>query len=334
MASTDLIARARNGDEDAFAALVGPHRRELQLHCYRILGSLHDSEDALQETMLAAWKAFPRFEDGSLRAWLYRIATSRCLNILRSSARRPRVAEPMHDVELPEPSRVGEVLWLEPYPDTLLEGIADDAQGPEARYEGHEAVSLAFVTAMQLLPPRQRAVLILRDVLGYQASEAAHILGSSEESVSSALKRARATLKVAVGKGDAPPPAPRSAAEQTLVERFVRAFEASDVPGVVGLLTNDVRFTMPPLPAVWLGPERAGLFLEAMMAWSARGHRILQTRANGQPAVGLYVADPRSGLRRGVGLLVLSIAGQQISAITRFDPGLFERFGLPRTLRG
>lgn len=186
---------------------------------------------------------------------------------------------------------------------------------------------------MQLLPPRQRAVLVLRDVLGYQASETADMLGSSEESVTSALKRARATLKGASSEGAAPPPAPRSAAEQTLVERFVRAFESSDVKGVVSLLTDDVRFTMPPLPAIWHGRDRAGLFLEAMMAWSAQGHRIFQTRANGQPAVSLYVADPHGSLRHGVGLLVLTLAGERISAITRFDPGMLERFGLPRTLR-
>lgn len=329
----DLIELARNGDENAFAALVEPHRREIQLHCYRILGSLHDAEDALQETMLTAWKAFPKFEDRSLRAWLYRIATTRCLNILRASAHRPRATEPMHDVELPEPSRIGEVLWIEPYPDTLIDGIADGTPGPEARYEAREAVSLAFVTAMQLLPPRQRAVLILRDVLGYRASETAQMLGSSEESVTSALKRARATLRGPVGDSDAPPPAPRSAAEQRLVDRFVRAFEASDVFGLVGLLTNEVRFTMPPLQAVWQGRDRARLFLEAMMAWSAHGHRILQTRANRQPAVGLYVADRHGSLRRGVGLLVLTLAGEQISVITRFDPGLLERFGLPRSLR-
>jgi RNA polymerase sigma-70 factor, ECF subfamily len=329
----DLIALARNGDDDAFGALVGPLRRELQLHCYRILGSVHDAEDALQETMLAAWKAFPKFEDRSLRAWLYRIATRRCLNMLRASGRRPRATEPMHDVELPEPSRIGEVLWLEPYPDTLLEGVADDAPGPEACYENREATSLAFVIAMQLLPPRQRAVLILRDVLGYPAAETADMLGSSEESVTSALRRARAALKGASSAGTIPPPAARSAAEQTLVERFVRAFESSDVKGVVSLLTDDVRFTMPPLPAVWQGPDRAGLFLEAMMAWSAQGHRVLQTRANGQPALSLYVADPHGSFRHGVGLLVLTLAGERISAITRFDPGILERFGLPRTLR-
>jgi RNA polymerase sigma-70 factor (ECF subfamily) len=328
----DLMALARNGDGEAFAALTGPLRPELQLHCYRILGSLHDAEDALQETMLAAWKAFPRFEDRSLRAWLYRIATNRCLNMLRASARRPRAAEPMHDVELPEPSRLGEVLWLEPYPDSFLEGIADDAPGPEARYESREATSLAFVTAMQLLPPRQRAVLILRDVLGYQASETAEMLESSEESVTSALKRARATLKAASGESALPAPAPRSVAERALVDRFVRAFESSDVKGVVSLLTDEVRFTMPPLPAVWQGRDRAGLFLDAMVAWSAKGHRVLQTRANGQPAVGIYVADPHGTLRHGVGLLVLTVAGERISAITRFEPGMLERFGLPRTL--
>src|SRR5262245_7124251 len=229
----DMIALARTGDHDAFGFLVGPLRPELQLHCYRILGSVHDAEDALQETLLAAWKAFPKFEDRSLRAWLYRIATSRCRNMLRATERRPRALEPMHEVQLPEPSRIGEVLWLEPYPDSLLEGLADDAPGPEARYESREATSLAFVTAMQLLPPRQRAVLILRDVLGYPASETAEMLESSEESVTSALKRARATLKDASSEGTVPPPAPRSAVERALVERFVRAFESSDVTGVV-----------------------------------------------------------------------------------------------------
>jgi len=214
-----------------------------------------------------------------------------------------------------------------------MRGIADDAPGPEACYESREATSLAFVTAMQLLPPRQRAVLILRDVLGFRASETAEMLESSEESVNSALKRARATVKSTSGEGAVRPPAPRSVAEALLVERFVRAFESSDVDGVVSLLTNDVRFTMPPLPAVWQGRDRAALFLDAMMAWSAKGHRVIQTRANGQPAVGLYVADPHGSFRRGVGLLVLTLAGDWISAITRFDPGVFESFGLPRTLR-
>ena len=330
----DMITLARGGDENAFSILVEPHRSELQLHCYRILGSIHDSEDAVQETFLAAWKAFPGFEGrSSLRTWLFRIATSRCLNLLRASVRRPRTQEPMYQTQLPEPSRSGEALWLEPYPDTLLEGIPDGAPGPEARFETREAISLAFMTAMQLLPPRQRAVLILRDVLGYHASETADMLRSSEESVTSALKRARATMEGAILGDQTPPPAARSAEERTLVERFVRAFESSDVRGVVGLLTRDVRFSMPPVQAEWQGRDRAGQFLEAMMSASAHGRRVIETRANGQPAVSLYVTDPYGGVLRSMGLMVLTLAGDEISAITRFEVGVLEHFGLPRTLQ-
>jgi RNA polymerase sigma-70 factor (ECF subfamily) len=192
--STDLIARARTGDEDAFRELIDPYRRELHVHCYRILGSIHDAEDALQETLLAAWRGLRAFEGGSaIRAWLYRIATNRCLNALRAGNRRPKIKTPMFD--LPDPTRLGEVLWLEPYPDALLDRLADAAPGPDAQYETREAISLAFVKALQLLPPRQRAILILRDVLGFHAREVAQILKSTEESVTSALKRARATLQ-------------------------------------------------------------------------------------------------------------------------------------------
>ena len=196
MVTTDLIARARAGDAEAFRQLIDPYRHQLQVHCYRILGSAQDAEDALQETLLAAWQDLGAFEGrASVRTWLYRIATNRSLNALRSARRRPRTDWPPPGLDLPAPTRLGEVVWLEPYPDVLLEGLADSAPGPEARYEAREAISLAFVTALQLLPSRQRAVLILRDVLGFHASEVAHILDSSEESVTSALKRARATLQ-------------------------------------------------------------------------------------------------------------------------------------------
>ena len=197
--TVELLARAQAGDGDAFAQLVEPFRRELQVYCYRFLGSVADAEDALQDTLLSAWQGLAGFEGrASLRTWLYRVATSRCLDALRSARRRPAVSEPpaeMSALEPPEPTRLGELLWLEPYPDALLEGLADSAPGPEARYETMESVSLAFITALQLLPPRQRAAVILRDVLGFHASEAARILGTSEESVTSALKRARATLE-------------------------------------------------------------------------------------------------------------------------------------------
>src|SRR5450755_1398416 len=207
--SAELLERARAGDREAFAALVEPHRAELQVHCYRMLGSLQDAEDALQETLLSAWLGLDGFEGrSSVRTWLYRIATNRCLNVLRSAGRRPVTAAPL-PIAPPEPTRMGEVLWLQPYPDVLLEGLSDQAPGPEARYESREAISLAFVTAVQLLPPNQRAVLLLRDVLGYRASEAARMLGLTEDAATSALRRARATMDAA--RSDRPPsPAPGS----------------------------------------------------------------------------------------------------------------------------
>jgi RNA polymerase sigma-70 factor (ECF subfamily) len=329
--SSDLTARARAGDEDAFRELVDAHRRELQLHCYRLLGSAHDAEDAVQETLLSAWQGLARFEGrSSFRTWLYRIATNRCLNMLRSSTRRPRVEDQMPDTDLPEATRMGEVLWLEPYPDSLIEGVPDRAPGPDAKYELRESVSLAFLSALQLLPPRQRAVLILRDVLGYRAREVAQILGSTEESVSSALRHARATLESRLQRADHPePPMPRSAVEEQVVERFTRAFESDDVGAVVTLLTGDVWFTMPPLPFEWQGHDRAGQFLRAV---AVPGRKLVATRANGQPAFGLYLPDPNTQVLHSVGLLVLTLEGARISAITRFDNSALRAFGLPRIL--
>jgi RNA polymerase sigma-70 factor (ECF subfamily) len=192
--TAELIDQARAGDEDAFRELVKPYERELHVHCYRILGSVQDAEDAMQDALLAAWQGLNGFEGrASVRTWLYRVVTTRCMNVRRSARRRQGTAMPP-GIQPPEPTRLGEVTWLEPYPDVLLEGLADREPGPDARYEAREAISLAFITAVQRLPPRQRAVLILRDVLGFAASEAAQILGVSEESVTSALKRARATM--------------------------------------------------------------------------------------------------------------------------------------------
>ncbi len=330
--SAEVIDRARRGDEDAFHELVEPFRRDLQLHCYRILGSIHDAEDALQDTLLAAWQGLPGFESrSSVRTWLHRIATNRCLNRLRADSRR-RVA-PATDMPapgLPEPTRLGEVLWLEPYPDSLLEGLVDPAPGPDARYEAREAISLAFVTALQLLPPRQRAALILRDVLGYHASEVAQILQTTEESITSALKRARATLKDRFPEagGRVPAPAPRSEAENDLVERFTRAFESSDLDGVIGLLTEDVWLAMPPMPEEWHGRELARRFLAA--AWSGYPERhLVPTRANGQPAFAMYHPDPDRRALYTSGLLVVTLTASRISAITRFEESVLPYFGLP-----
>lgn len=330
--STDLIERARSGDEWAFRELVEPYRPELQLHCYRILGSIHDAEDALQESLVAAWRGLPKFEGrSSIRTWLYRIATHRCLNVLRSDSRRPKAETHMSGIDLPEPTRLGEVLWLEPYPDALLEKLADTAPGPEARFEAREAISLAFIIALQLLPPRQRAVLIMRDVLGYRAKEVAQFLDSTEESTTSALKRARASLHLQLpprGHHDRPP-LPKSAAEHDLVERFTRAFEAHDVQGMVELLTDDVWFTMPPIPFEWQGRDRASQFLKAM---TFPGRRLVATRANGQPAFGLYLPDPHASVLHAMGVLVLTLTGNSISAITRFENSVLPFFGLPRKL--
>ena len=332
--TTDLLTRAQAGDQEAFGQLVEPYRHHLQLHCYRILGSAHDAEDALQETLLSAWQGLGGFEErASVRTWLYRVATNCCLKAQRSRRRGQSTGRPAPLPDLPEPTRLGEVLWLEPYPDLLLDQLMDTAPGPEARFEAREAVSLAFVTALQLLPPRQRAVLILRDVLGFHAREVAQILDSTEESVTSALKRARATLQRPLPRSSereqAPPPG--SAAERELVERFTRAFEAKDVPGIVGLLTDDVWLTMPPIPLEYQGRGLAEQFLTAT-AIPLQRPRLVATRANGQPAFGLYVRDPRARIRHGVGLLVLTLAGDRICAITRFDTSVLASFGLPRIL--
>jgi RNA polymerase sigma-70 factor (TIGR02960 family) len=292
-----------------------------------------DAEDALQETLIAAWRGLGGFEGrASIRTWLYRIATSRCLNMLRSASRRAPEELRTTDVAPPDPTRLGEVVWLEPYPDVLLAGLADDAAGPEARYEASEAISLAFVTALQLLPPRQRAALILRDVLDYSASEVADILESTEQSVASALKRARATLAKEMPTADEPPPAPNSPEEQELLERFVRAFEDSDVDALVAMMTEDVWVRMPPVPLEYQGRELAGRFLGTIAFRLGRRYRLVPTRANGQPAVGVYLRDPVTGVARAFGFVVITLSGGRVSAITRFDNAVLPWFGLPRTL--
>jgi RNA polymerase sigma-70 factor (TIGR02960 family) len=332
---TDLIARARAGDEKAFSQLVDGHRRELHVHCYRILGSVQDAEDALQETLLAAWQGLESFEErASVRTWLYRIATRRCLNALRTASRRPRPDPPPFPVAPPEPTRMGEVVWLEPYPDVLLEELPDEQPGPEARYESSEAISLAFVTALQLLPARQRAVLILRDVLGFHASEVARILESSDESVTSALKRARAGLhRRAPMSGDRePPPAPHSAAERDIIDRLTRAYEIGDLDGVVALLTDDVLIAMPPVPLEYQGRAVAERFFATVAFRDGRTFRLIETRANGQPAFGLYTRASGEEILHANGLVVLTLAGPGICAMTRFDNSVLPQFGLPRSL--
>jgi RNA polymerase sigma-70 factor (TIGR02960 family) len=329
----DLISRARAREGDAFEALTQPYHRELQVHCYRMLGSFQDAEDALQDTLLSAWQGLAGFEErASLRTWLYRIATNRCLNARRSTSRRKAKEWDVPGVEPPEPTRLGEVPWLQPYPDTLLEYPIDPSPGPEARYEQTESISLAFITALQLLPPRQLAVLVLRDVLGFRAGEVADMLDSTVDSVNSALKRARACLKIKGTSGGERVPAPASASpsQDAIVARFVVAYEASDLDSLIALLTDDVFISMPPLPFEYEGREPAARFFASIFG-SGRSFDLLPTRANGQPALGAYVADS-TGISHGVGLFVLTLAGDQICAMTRFENTVLPWFGLPRSI--
>jgi RNA polymerase sigma-70 factor (ECF subfamily) len=333
--TADLMTRARAGDGNAFRELTEPYRRELQVHCYRMLASLQDAEDALQDTLLAAWQGLDGFEGrASIRTWLYRIATNRCLNVLRSANRRAAKEWNMPQVEPPEPTGLGEAVWLEPFPDALLDGAIGAPPGPEARYEQTEAISLAFVTALQLLPPRQLAALILRDVLGFHASEVADMLDSTVESVNSALKRARASLqrRLAPTGEHEPPPAPDSPSERALAEKFVRAYQSGDVDALVGLLTEDVFLSMPPIPLEYKGRDVVTRLFASIFG-SGRRVDLVPTRANGQLAFGAYLHAP-SGIRHGAGLFVLTLTGDRISAFTRFDESVLPWFGLPRSLPG
>jgi RNA polymerase sigma-70 factor (TIGR02960 family) len=334
VATTDLIARARAGEAGAFQELTDPYRRELQVHCYRMLGSFQDAEDALQDTLLAAWRGLGTFEGrSSVRTWLYRIATNRCLNARRSASRRQGKEWDVPNVLPPEPSRVGEVVWLEPFPDELLDSARDVPLGPEARYEQTESISLAFVTALQVLPPRQLAVLVLRDVLGYRAKEVAEMLDSSVESVNSALKRARAGLRRArpPQAGDhEPAPVPGSPDEESIVAEFVRAYEAADLDAVVALLTDDVFVSMPPMSFEYEGRDVVADFCASIFG-AGRRFDLVPTRANRQPAFGTYLHGP-DGVRHGTGLIVLTLAGDKVVAMTRFENTVLPWFGLPRSL--
>ncbi len=325
------LEHARAGDEAAFRELTDPYRRELQLHIYRIVGSAQDAEDLLQETLLAAWRGLAGFEErASIRAWLYRIATNRALDVLRASRRRHE----SRMIEMPEPTRYGEPIWLQPYPDVLLEGVSDHAPGPEALYEAKEAVALAFIVGLQHLPPRQRAVLVLRDVLGFRAAEVAETLDTTEASVNSLLRRARAAFESRLpASGRDRAPLPNSKLERDIVGRFAEAIETGDTDGVVALLTDDAWLTMPPEPYEYQGPSGIGAFLRDRTA--RRGSpRLVPTRANGQPAFGCYFPSPQTEIARPAAMFVLTLEGDCISAITWFgDSSVFPHFGLPRILR-
>jgi RNA polymerase sigma-70 factor (TIGR02960 family) len=330
--SEHVLARARAGDEGAFRELTDRYHRELQLHVYRIVGSTQDAEDLLQETLLAAWRGLEHFEGrASVRAWLYRIATNRSLDALRTNRRR---AQEQRLPQMPEPTRWNEPVWLEPYPDVFLEGIPDGAPGPEARYESKESVALAFIVGLQHLSSQQRAVLVLRDVLGYQADEVAGMLETSAASVNSLLRRARAAFESrlpATGRERAP--LPNSKREREIVDRFAEAVETGDTDGMVALLADDAWLTMPPLPHAYQGRAAISAFLRGAEERRGAPMRLLPTRANTQPAFGCYLKMPDTGIARAFSLFVLTLEADDVSAITWFaESSFFPKFGLPAAL--
>jgi len=321
-------------DEQAFGELAGPYRRELLVHCYRMLGSLPDAEDVLQETLLAAWQGRDDLRaEMAMRSWLYRIATNRCLNALRAGRRRIP-AEPVPPFSPPEPTRRGEVTWLQPCPDSWLEGIADSAPGPEAQIQATETVRLAFVAALQRMPPRQAAALLLRDVLGFSGAEVADMLGTSATVVKGIVQRARASLAQLRTK----PEQVRTGAaiERDLASRFARAYVAGDVDGVVALLTDGAWLSMPPAPHEYQGPAAIGAFLRASFGYRGDGEVLLvPAGANGQPAFGSYLRGPGQVTAVPAGLIVLTTGADRIQAITRFHvEHLYPRFGLPMAWPG
>lgn len=333
----ELIEEARGGDDDAFRRLIEPYIGELHLHCYRMLGSLHDAEDVVQEVMLRAWRHLKGFQGrSSFRGWLYRIATNRCLTAAAQA--RPRPGGGLGGASIPPPPNAPEVevVPLEPYPDALLDKIEASTESPAGRYDLRESVQLAFLATIQLLPPRQRAVLLLRDVLDWSPSEIAALLGSTVAGVNSAVQRARSSLDRHRRAGRLPPDRaqPSSEVERTLVRRFISAWDAVDIEGLVTLLKEDALLTMPPFPLAYRGRAAIAEFFATVPAAGALDQiRLVPTRANRQPAVAAYARDSARGYFEPYGLMVLSLDGEVIAEITGFaDPTLFPHFGLPERL--
>lgn len=333
-AETALVLAAQAGDGHAFDTLVGKYRRELLVHCYRLVGSVHDAEDLVQETLVRAWEKRATFTRlGSFRAWLYRIATNLCLNALTRVPRRslPPTTRPQADPTLPLPPPQREPIWLEPFPDDLLADLGAD---PEHNALQRESVTLAFLTVLQQLTPEQRAILVLREVLDWPASEVAEWLDLSVPAVNSALQRARGALSQqhVFLEASAPLANPRL---QSLLERYVAVWEQSDIPGLVALLKEDAWFTMPPLPAWFQGRDAIStLFRTAIfVAPSHQEWRLLPTNANASPSFAMYHWDAGAGVYQLFGLLVLSVVGEQISNTVAFlDPSTLSFFALPPIL--
>ena len=332
-----LLEGARRGDDDAFGRLAGPYRGELHAHCYRMLGSTTDAEDALQETLLRAWRGLPQFEGrSSVRSWLYKIATNVCL---RAIERRPRRVLPVDYGPAADPhdglaDPVTEAVWLEPYPDERL-GLGSGPATPEARYEQREGVELAFIAALQHLPARQRAVLILRDVLGFSARETAAALDTTPVSVDSALQRAHRTVDQRLPQRSQQATL-RSLSDGTLrqvVQRYVAAWERSDVDAVVAMLTEDAKLAMPPLPTWYRGRDQVAVFLGGGLLAGATRWRVIPVRANGQLAFGLYAWDEERQALLPRAVDVLTLRGARIQEITAFlTPEVFRGFDLPAVL--
>lgn len=331
-----MLDRARAGDDRAFAELTRPHLAELHRHCYRMLGSLTDSDDLLQEILTAAWRGLDSYAGrASIRTWLYRIATNRCLNAIRDGRRRVPVA-PVPPFAPPEPSRLGEIIWLQPYPDSTPDELGPDA-GPQYLLEAAESVELAFVAALQRLPPRQLAVLVLTDVLGFAVPEVAGMLDSTATAVKGTLQRARSrTAELGSTATHLPTDGRGSAAERDLARRFASRYLADDIPGVLALLTDDAFLMMPPAPHEYRGRAAIGALLRASAQWRDHGPAaLLPVRCNGQPAFGQYLGTTPGGGIPAVGAVVLTMSGDRISRITRFlDPALPRRIGLPTAVRG
>jgi RNA polymerase sigma-70 factor (ECF subfamily) len=318
-----VLAAARAGDDGAFQALVAPHLRALHVHCYRMLGSYTDAEEAVQETTVRAWRGLAGYQaTGPLRHWLYRIATTTCPKMINRRGRDPL-------------ANTAEVAWLQPYPDVLLDQLTD-GDDPAAVVERRESVALAFVAALQLLPATQRAVLILREVLGWSAREVADLLDTTVAGVNSALQRARSTLGAAA-------PAPQHGAEslspheKRLLDAFLRAWHARDIPALAALLRDDVTLTMPPQAIRIAGRDAVAEFFATVPANGRLDRiRLVLTRANGHPTLAAYLPDDPGGWEcRGYGIMVLTISGDRVATITGFpDPALFPLFGLPDTAGG
>jgi RNA polymerase sigma-70 factor (ECF subfamily) len=317
-----VIAAATSGDEHAFAELAQRHRRELHVHCYRMLGNFEDAEDVVQDTLVRAWRAKDTFVGTGFRAWLYKIATNACLDTIRRKQR-----------QVPRLDSFAEVPWLQPYPDHLLDQVAPVEAGPAATVVAKETIELAFLAAIQLLPAQQRAILILREVLDWSAKEAADLLETTVAGVNSALQRARATLRTRLPERDEHRPASDPTdLERSLLQRYIDAHERGDPSAITELVRDDIRITMPPRPWCYDGIASLAPLFQAAFGGSHGDWLLVPTSANRQLAAANYLRAPGDDLYRAFKIDVVRFAGDRIAEVTTFDNTLFDAFGLPPTM--